>query len=71
MKVYMLESELFLSKVAEQDLAIENEELKQEKCNADKLRSRKQGVLKRGSEARGDMCWKRFNGRRRQLIQFC
>jgi hypothetical protein len=37
MKVYMLEGELFLSKVAEQDLAIENEELKQEKCIADKL----------------------------------
>ena len=37
MKVYMLEGELFLSKVVEQDLAIENEELKQEKCQADKV----------------------------------
>jgi hypothetical protein len=38
-RLYMLEGELFLSKVAEEDLANENEELKQEKCKckADKV----------------------------------
>ena len=36
-RVYTLEGELFLSKLAEEDLAIENEELKQEKCKADKV----------------------------------
>jgi hypothetical protein len=36
-RVYTLEAELFLSKIAEEDLANENEELKQEKCKADKL----------------------------------
>jgi hypothetical protein len=37
--VYTLEAELFLSKMAEEDLANENEELKQEKCKADKVTS--------------------------------
>ena len=36
-RVYTLEGELFLSILAEEDLAIENEELKQEKCKADKV----------------------------------
>ena len=36
-RVYTLEAELFLSKVAEEDVANENEELKQEKCKADKV----------------------------------
>ena len=36
-RVYTLEAELFLSKMAEEDLANENEELKQEKCQADKV----------------------------------
>lgn len=36
-RVYTLEAELFLSKMAEEDLANENEELKQEKCKADKV----------------------------------
>jgi hypothetical protein len=36
-RVYTLEAELFLSKIAEEDLSNENEELKQEKCKADKV----------------------------------
>jgi hypothetical protein len=37
-RMYTLEAELFLSKIAEEDLANENEELEQEKCKADKVR---------------------------------
>ncbi len=37
-RIYTLEAELFISKMAEEDLAHENEELKQEKLNADKER---------------------------------
>jgi hypothetical protein len=37
-RMYTLEAELFISKMAEEDLAHENEELKQEKLNADKER---------------------------------
>ena len=34
-RMYTLEAELFISKMAEEDLAHENEELKQDKLNAD------------------------------------
>ena len=37
-RMYTLEAELFISKMAEEDLAHENEELKQDKLNADKER---------------------------------
>ncbi len=50
--IYTLEAELFLSKMAEEDLAHENEELKQEKLNADKERvevARRAKKLKRST----------------------